>query len=65
MSTSRRTFLKLSAAAGGAVGLGVLPKVGFAGTVPADDQPSNAGRATKPLNILILGGTGFTGPEQV
>ena len=22
-------------------------------------------RAAKPLNILILGGTGFTGPEQV
>src|ERR1700742_4924041 len=30
VSTSRRTFLKLSAAAGGAVGLGALPRVGFA-----------------------------------
>jgi 2'-hydroxyisoflavone reductase len=26
---------------------------------------TNVGRAAVPLNILILGGTGFTGPEQV
>ena len=55
--TSRRGFLKASAAAGGAVGLGSLPKWSFA-------MP-HAGRARAPLNILILGGTGFTGPEQV
>jgi 2'-hydroxyisoflavone reductase len=60
VSTSRRTFLKLSAAAGGAVGLGALPKIALAGAVP---QPVE--RARKPLKILILGGTGFTGPEQV
>src|SRR5215831_1635846 len=51
MLTSRRTFLKLSAIAGG----------GFAahqifGTTP---------KAVKSLRILILGGTGFTGPFQV
>ena len=28
-------------------------------------QPKDAGKAAKPLKILILGGTGFTGPYQV
>src|SRR6202158_2855254 len=58
MSTSRRKFLKLSALAGGSVGLGLMPGASelLAGTV------SNA---VKPLRILILGGTGFTGPFQV
>ncbi|MEO7084340.1 MAG: NAD-dependent epimerase/dehydratase family protein [Gemmatimonadaceae bacterium] len=65
MSTSRRKFLKLSAAAGGAVGLGVLPKLGFANPISADVPRAEVGRSKKPLNILILGGTGFTGPEQV
>ncbi len=65
MSTSRRTFLKVSAAAGGAMGLGAIPTLGFANPVaPGEAQPP-VERARKPLNILILGGTGFTGPEQV
>ena len=66
MSTSRRNFLKWSAAAGGALGLGALP--GFAlGDTPARERGSLSpvGRAATPLNILIIGGTGFTGPEQV
>ena len=29
------------------------------------DRPSIVGRAARPLRILILGGTGFTGPNQV
>jgi 2'-hydroxyisoflavone reductase len=55
----RRTFLKMSAATGGAVALGglALPRTAAAGTVFAP--------AAKSLDILILGGTGFTGPEQV
>lgn len=53
MPTDRRTFLKLSAMAGGAFGLGLLDKV------------SAKDKAPKPLRILILGGTGFTGPFQV
>src|ERR1041384_6424258 len=57
MSTSRRSFVKWTAAAGGAVGLGAVPKLAW-GRIPL--MPSRA-----PLNILILGGTGFTGPEQV
>ena len=52
-STTRRKFIKLSAIAGGAIGLGLRPNV------------SAEQKATKPLRVLILGGTGFTGPYQV
>src|SRR5262249_14028502 len=55
MSTTRRTFLKVSALAGGGIGLGFLPKV----SAFTEDQ------TPKPMRILILGGTGFTGPFQV
>lgn len=60
MKTDRRTFLKLSAMAGGAAGLGWLP-----GAASFASKPESLGRAPKPLKILILGGTGFTGPFQV
>ncbi len=33
--------------------------------VPPVYNPTDVGHADKPLNILILGGTGFTGPYQV
>jgi 2'-hydroxyisoflavone reductase len=64
MSTNRRNFLKLSALAGGSIGLGLLPR---ASDVLAAGQKADAsmGQAVKPLRILILGGTGFTGPFQV
>jgi len=65
MSTDRRTFIKLSAAASGALALS-NPGSALAATVrakPRRDLPP--GKAAAPLNILILGGTGFTGPEQV
>ncbi len=52
-STTRRNFIKVSAVAGGAIGLG-LPSISR-----AEDKPA------KPMRILILGGTGFTGPFQV
>ncbi|MEY2542248.1 MAG: hypothetical protein QOI22_1850 [Verrucomicrobiota bacterium] len=48
-STTRRQFIKLSAAAGTALSAGHL----------------FAAKSAKPLRILILGGTGFTGPYQV
>ena len=51
--TTRRYFIKVSAAAGGAFGLGIKSRILF------------AEKAVKPLRILILGGTGFTGPYQV
>lgn len=77
MSNSRRDFLKLTGAAGGALVLGGLPKVlGQSNPTPQtpprnpqstlfDYTPPNHGRAKKPLKLLILGGTGFTGPFQV
>jgi 2'-hydroxyisoflavone reductase len=55
MSPNRRDFIKLSAAAGAAVTFGVNP-----GRLVA-----SAEKTVKPLRILILGGTGFTGPFQV
>ncbi|HYX27598.1 MAG TPA: NAD-dependent epimerase/dehydratase family protein [Pyrinomonadaceae bacterium] len=60
MSTSRRRFLKLSALAGGSVGVGLIPVLSALG-----HSSGTIGNAPKPLNILILGGTGFTGPFQV
>jgi 2'-hydroxyisoflavone reductase len=53
MSTTRRQFIKLSAATTGAFAFSARSKTLFA------QQP------VKPLRILILGGTGFTGPYQV
>jgi 2'-hydroxyisoflavone reductase len=47
--TTRRRFIRLAAAAGTAIGTGRL----------------FAEKSKKSLNILILGGTGFTGPSQV
>ena len=61
MATDRRTFLKLTAAAGGALGLSSLRGLGWA-------EAANGGvvkPAPKSLEILILGGTAFTGPQQV
>ena len=69
--SNRRTFLKWSAALGGALGLGplTLPSLRSLGATPASPPTPtgrrDVGRAKVPLNILILGGTGFTGPEQV
>jgi len=59
MPTTRRDLLKLAGA--GAVGLGLRPALALAG----ETAETPARKATKPLRILILGGTGFTGPNQV
>ena len=67
MSTSRRNFLKWSAAAGGALSFGALPDLAL-GAVPGAAPRTGAPpveRAATPLDMLIIGGTGFTGPEQV
>src|SRR5438552_5682659 len=63
MSTSRRTFLKLSAIAGGTVGLGLVSGASFSEAI--NRTVGSTGQAAKPLRLLILGGTGFTGPHQV
>src|SRR6185436_15224717 len=58
MTINRREFLKVSTLAGAAA-CGLIPRVAMSTdrvTLP---------QAIKPLRILILGGTGFTGPFQV
>ncbi len=67
MSPSRRTFVKWTAALGGALGLGAVPPLAFGAAEPAAGREPDrrVGRAPTPLDILIIGGTGFTGPEQV
>ena len=57
MITDRRAFLKSSVAAASALGLGA-PRLAAAESRTIEPAP-------KPLSMLILGGTGFTGPEQV
>ena len=52
-STTRRQFIKVSAAASGAIGFGIA------------SSRLRASTPVKPMNLLILGGTGFTGPNQV
>src|SRR6476469_6532362 len=64
MST-RRSFLKTSAAIGGALTLDPLSALSLDAQPMAPSKARDVGRAPAPLNILILGGTGFTGPEQV
>lgn len=67
MHPTRREVMSLAAA--GSVGLALSPRAaaqGPASPSPAPSAaPSQAERAARPLRILILGGTGFTGPHQV
>ena len=72
MSLDRRTFLKHSALLGGAVGLGLPAAQALnAQAFSADGvrllsyRPEGGDAQPKPLRILILGGTGFIGPNQV
>jgi 2'-hydroxyisoflavone reductase len=66
MSVSRRDFLASSATIGGALSLGLPSLVHALEPVPQTATPQSAPpRPTAPLRILILGGTGFIGPNQV
>ncbi len=70
MAPTRRTFIKTStlATVGSALG-GARVAAQAQAQAPARQLPGlqtpNVGRAPTPLSILIIGGTGFTGPEQV
>ena len=65
MSTDRRSFLKRSAIAGGLLAV-TDPRSALAAALGRAASPATEPRRSgAPLNILILGGTGFTGPEQV
>ncbi len=68
----RRSFLKSGAAAAGALSLGPGVLAGQSsgahpdGGGPLDDpHETGEGRASRALDILILGGTSFLGPHQV
>jgi len=60
MTIDRRDFLRLSAQAALAARLGLIPA--FSNSLDVLTFPT---RTVKPMRILILGGTGFTGPFQV
>lgn len=64
MTTDRRTFLRLSALAGGALALDPTGLAGASGRHAYQGLP-DVPSAPRSLRILILGGTGFTGPHQV
>ncbi len=63
MGTTRKDFLRLSAAAGGALGLGLTPRALRASPLTGNHAQSQ--EAPRKIDILILGGTGFIGPFQV
>ena len=67
MPHTRRTFLAASAAAAGAAALKPAATFAESAALPADAAllPTPPDPAPRPLNILILGGTGFIGPHQV
>ena len=72
MDASRRTFLKTTAAAGGALAAGLAgsrPLGGTDSTAATPGDPSNPTTRRPPpprsLKIIVLGGTSFIGPHQV
>lgn len=70
MSTSRKDFIRLSAAGALGVGLGSRPAAAETPSEPAQEAPAaqEAARRDPPprrLEVLVLGGTGFIGPFQV
>ncbi|NIN72226.1 MAG: NAD-dependent epimerase/dehydratase family protein [Gemmatimonadetes bacterium] len=65
MNTSRRHFLKSSIAAGGALGLGLGNHLAAESVREGESLYPAGSRGSRSLEILILGGTNFTGPHHV
>ncbi|MDH3271003.1 MAG: NAD-dependent epimerase/dehydratase family protein [Gemmatimonadota bacterium] len=70
MGTTRKDFLKLSATAGGALGLGLGPSSLGGQEAPSEGPAAryaarDVQEAPRKLDVLVLGGTGFIGPFQV
>jgi 2'-hydroxyisoflavone reductase len=59
---TRRDFVKLTAAMGGALGAGLIP---LGTPVPAAQAAPATRPSARPLRVLLLGGTGFIGPHLV
>jgi 2'-hydroxyisoflavone reductase len=65
MTTDRRQFLRMTAAAGGALSLGLGPDGAKAAPVPGPVHPPQTQQARRRIRLLVLGGTGFIGPYEV
>jgi 2'-hydroxyisoflavone reductase len=68
INTTRRDFLRASALAGSAAGLGLVPSTLAGAPSEAAGGPSPrppVGGPPRALRILVLGGTSFIGPHQV
>jgi 2'-hydroxyisoflavone reductase len=62
--TTRRDFLKASAATTGALLAGVVPRLDANATAAMSAMPAER-RAAPRMDLLVLGGTGFIGPHLV
>jgi 2'-hydroxyisoflavone reductase len=65
MSTNRRQFLRVTAAATGALGMGLTPAMVRGEEPLTSPQRGGADPPPRKIRLLILGGTGFIGPHQV
>ncbi len=65
MTTDRRTFLRLSALAGGALAAGAVELEGARPDEPLYRGLPDIDQAPRAMDLLILGGTGFIGPHQL
>lgn len=63
--TTRREFVHASAATLGALSLARGPGHARTGSLPEPGADGRRAARGRPLNILVLGGTGFIGPYQV
>lgn len=66
MELSRRNFLAATTLlAGAAVAAPAFAKLARSSDEPNERDDTNVKKAEKPIHLLILGGTGFTGPHLV